>query len=98
MSSSVHSITFDCADPYTLSLFWTEVTGYREDPADPNNPGDPAALLRSPDGGPALLFVPVPEGNLTNQQPIRTSRSGDKTGSTSTSASARQAAPRSSPS
>lgn len=58
----MHNITFDCADPYRLAGFWSRVTGYQEDPNNPNEPDDPEALLVTPDGGPNLLFVPVPEG------------------------------------
>lgn len=61
MTALIRHITFDCADPYALAVFWSQVTGYREDPDYPNAPGDPEALLIAPDGGPGLLFVPVPE-------------------------------------
>src|SRR4051812_8900345 len=57
----IRSITFDCADPYQLAQFWSRATGFREDPDNPNEPGDPEGLLLSPDGSLALLFVPVPE-------------------------------------
>jgi catechol 2,3-dioxygenase-like lactoylglutathione lyase family enzyme len=68
MNAHIHSITFDCADPYSLASFWTEVTGYQEDPANPNAPGDPAALLVAPDGGPRLLFIPVPESKTVKNR------------------------------
>jgi catechol 2,3-dioxygenase-like lactoylglutathione lyase family enzyme len=61
MTAHIRHVTFDCADPYTLAHFWRQVTGYGEDPDNPNAPGDPEALLVAPDGGPGLLFVPVPE-------------------------------------
>ena len=61
MTAYIRHITVDCADPYLLSRFWSEVTGYREDPADPNLPGHTEALILAPDGGPGLLFVTVPE-------------------------------------
>jgi catechol 2,3-dioxygenase-like lactoylglutathione lyase family enzyme len=57
----IKHVTFDCANPYRLAQFWSQVTGFREDPDDPNHPDDPAALLLSPDRVVALLFVPVPE-------------------------------------
>ena len=62
MSVRIKTITFDCADPYRLSLFWTELTGYREDPDDPNAPEHTECLLVAPDGGPGLLFIAVPDG------------------------------------
>jgi hypothetical protein len=62
MPSSITSISFDCQRPYALSLFWAEVLGFTEDPADPNAPDDPEARLIDPRGlHPALVFVPVPE-------------------------------------
>ncbi len=61
MIARIRSITFDCAEPYALAGFWSKVTGYGEDPGNPNAPDDPEALLVAPDGGPQLLFIPVPE-------------------------------------
>ena len=54
-------ITVDCADPYRLAQFWSAVTGYREDPADPNRPDQDEALIQAPDGSAGLLFIRVPE-------------------------------------
>lgn len=68
MSSLIHNITIDCADPYRLATFWSQVTGYQEDPTNPNEPGDPEALLVSPGGGPGLLFIPVPEGKTVKNR------------------------------
>jgi hypothetical protein len=57
---TVRSITVDCADPYRQALSWSEATGWREDPDDPNHPDDPAG--RIVDGhGVSLLFIPVPD-------------------------------------
>jgi hypothetical protein len=61
MTARVRNITFDCADPFVLAGFWSQVTGYREDPENPNHPDDPEALLVGTDGQPNLLFVTVPE-------------------------------------
>lgn len=61
MAVRIKHVTFDSANPYRLAQFWSQVTGFREDPDNPNQPDDPEALLVSPDGGVALLFVPVPE-------------------------------------
>jgi hypothetical protein len=57
----IRSITVDCADPYRQALLWSEVTGWQEDPDDPNNPGDPEGRLVSAQGI-SLLFIPVAEG------------------------------------
>ena len=61
MAVRIKSITFDCADPYRLARFWSQLTGFSEDPDNGNAPDDPEALLLSPDGSPALLFIAVPE-------------------------------------
>lgn len=55
------AVVFECDDPYELASFWSQVTGYQEDPDDPNRPGDRAALLIAPDGSPDLLFIQVDE-------------------------------------
>jgi hypothetical protein len=41
MTARPRNITFDCADPYRLAGFWSEVTGYREDPENGNAPKTP---------------------------------------------------------
>ena len=61
MAMHIKSITFDCADPYRLAQFWRQLTGFSEDPGNGNAPDDPEALLLSPDGSLALLFIAVPE-------------------------------------
>jgi hypothetical protein len=60
MSIKIKSVTFDCTDPYLLAKFWSQVTGFSEDPEDRNYPDDPAGLLLAPDGSASLLFVRVP--------------------------------------
>ncbi len=59
----VRTITVECHDPYRLVAFWSEATGFSEDPANPNEPDDPEGLLIAPDGGLRLLFIKVPEPN-----------------------------------
>ena len=61
MSVRIKAITFDCTDPYLLAKFWSQVTGYQEDPEDRNYPDDRAGLLLAPDGSASLLFVRVPD-------------------------------------
>jgi hypothetical protein len=61
MTARIRSITFDCADIIRVAEFWRQVTGFLEDPDDPNNPGDPAWALFPPDRKLQLLFIPVPE-------------------------------------
>lgn len=71
-------ITFDCADPAALAVFWAEALGYRlQDPpagfdswehaldafgVPPEHRNDASAVL-DPDGaGPRVFFQRVPEG------------------------------------
>src|SRR6266508_3854793 len=68
MTARPRNMTFDCADPYRLAGFWSEVTGYREDPENGNAPADPEALLVGPDGQPNLLFIKVPEGKTVKNR------------------------------
>ncbi|MGD0702300.1 MAG: VOC family protein [Trebonia sp.] len=60
-------MTIDCADPYRQTLFWTEVTGWQEDPDDPNHPDDPEGRIVSGQGI-SLLFTPVPEGKVVKNR------------------------------
>lgn len=67
MSSSIHNITFDCADPRALARFWGAVTGWPvdEEPA----PGyEEAAVGLRGQGQPRLYFVAVPEGKETKNR------------------------------
>jgi Glyoxalase-like domain len=61
MTALPRNITFDCADPYLLVGFWSQLTGYQEDPENPNEPDDPEGYLAGPGGQPGLLFIKVPE-------------------------------------
>jgi glyoxalase superfamily protein len=61
MAVRIRTITFDCAQWPPLLDFWSQVTGYGEDPDNPNAPGDEEGLLVSPDRAIQLLFIPVPE-------------------------------------
>ena len=68
MTARIRNVTFDCADSERLGAFWREVTGYGEDPANPNEPGDEEFLLVPADGGPALVFIQVPEGKTVKNR------------------------------
>ena len=65
----IRTITFvDCADHYRQALFWGEVTGYQEDPDDPNHPDDPESRIVTPYGV-SMLFMPPPDGAEPVQVP-----------------------------
>jgi catechol 2,3-dioxygenase-like lactoylglutathione lyase family enzyme len=66
--ASVHSITFDCANPKLVADFWSEVTGFVEDPDDPNLPEHEQLLLVGTNGTPNLLFIIVPEGKTVKNR------------------------------
>lgn len=69
MTSSISSISVDCQEPYRLARFWAEVLGFVDDPANPNHPDDPEALLIDPRGlHPALMFLPVPEDKVVKNR------------------------------
>ncbi len=57
MTSRICQITLDCGAWEPLVEFWTAV-GFKEDPENPNNPGDPEGFLISPEGALGLLFIP----------------------------------------
>ena len=68
MTARIRNITFDCSDPYALAGFWSQVTGFPEDPDNGNEPDDPEALLVAPDGQLNLLFIAVPEGKTVKNR------------------------------
>jgi predicted enzyme related to lactoylglutathione lyase len=58
VTSFIRNVAFDCSDPYSLALFWSEVVGH---PLDPEfTPGDAEGVIEQPDG-PRLYFQAVPE-------------------------------------
>jgi predicted enzyme related to lactoylglutathione lyase len=65
MSSIIRHITIDCADPYSLGSFWSDVLGAPL--ADDDEPGDPEALLAH-DHGPPLLFVTVDDPKVVKNR------------------------------
>ncbi|MFF5228849.1 VOC family protein [Dactylosporangium sp. NPDC000521] len=59
-------VTFDCADPWRVARFWSEVLGY----VLPPEQKDPAfASCTDPTGaGPRLFFQRVPEGKVVKNR------------------------------
>jgi hypothetical protein len=68
MTVRIRSITIDCADHHRLAEFWSQATGWQEDPDNPNQPDDPESLLVSPDRQLHLLFIPVPEAKTAKNR------------------------------
>jgi hypothetical protein len=56
MSARIRHVAIDCRDPYALSLFWGGVTGFDEDPDEPNLPGEDAAWLGDPVSGLGIIL------------------------------------------
>lgn len=66
MTSTIHSITFDCHGPTALARFWSAATGFQPREADDL---DEAAILDDPGGQqPRLLFLKVPEGKTVKNR------------------------------
>jgi Glyoxalase-like domain len=61
MTARISHTSVDCRDAYPLSLFWSAVLGFTEDPDDPNEPGHDECMISAPDGVQRLLFIEVPE-------------------------------------
>ncbi|MCW2847885.1 MAG: hypothetical protein JWR90_1859 [Marmoricola sp.] len=56
-------VTFDCADPARVALFWSEVLGYDEEHDDSD-----AACVDPTGVGPRLYFQRVPEGKVVKNR------------------------------
>ena len=57
MSSTIDSVTFDCADPGRLAAFWSAALGYVRGEVDEEG----AEILDPSGSGSRLLFLVVPE-------------------------------------
>lgn len=65
MVSFIRNVSFDCADPYALATFWSEVIGH---PVHPEcAPGDDEVVIEPP-AGPRLYFQAVPEGKVVKNR------------------------------
>ncbi|TDV56614.1 VOC family protein [Actinophytocola oryzae] len=62
----IRHVTFDCADPYALATFWSDVTGWPV--SDVDKPGDAEVLVEAPSPVPGLLFIRVPEGKTAKNR------------------------------
>jgi predicted enzyme related to lactoylglutathione lyase len=65
MASFIRNVSFDCADPYALAQFWSEVIGH---PVHPDSaPGDTEVVIEPPQG-PRLFFQAVPEVKIVKNR------------------------------
>jgi hypothetical protein len=67
VSTTLHAVTFDCADAAKLACFWAEVL---ERPVDDGATGEFAAigLQDQPDRLPHWIFTKVPEGKTSKNR------------------------------
>ena len=65
-ASPIRHVTFDCANPYALAVFWSAVTGWPLD--DEAEPGDDEVGVMAPDPLPMLLFIHVPESKVVKNR------------------------------
>ncbi|WP_183098103.1 VOC family protein [Nocardioides pelophilus] len=65
MAMRVNNMTFDCGDARALAEFWAQLFGWIVFYDD-----DPEVLVAPhfPSEGPALLFIPVPEGKTAKNR------------------------------
>jgi hypothetical protein len=68
MYSRVFNITFDCSDPRSLAAFWGQVTGLEIRQAYDEPGREEYAVGPSPDGGPRMYFVGVPERKVAKNR------------------------------
>jgi hypothetical protein len=59
MALALSHTTVNALDAHAQSVWWADLLGYREDPADPNEPGHEECMIFSPDESHRLLFVEV---------------------------------------
>jgi catechol 2,3-dioxygenase-like lactoylglutathione lyase family enzyme len=64
VTSTVDTLTFDCADARRMVDFWSAALGYELDDIDE----DGAYLIDPSGGGWALFFQPVPEGKTVKNR------------------------------
>jgi hypothetical protein len=57
--------TVDCADPEKVARFWNDALGWGGVAVAPDGSG---AICGSPDGGPYLEFIRVPEGKVVKNR------------------------------
>jgi predicted enzyme related to lactoylglutathione lyase len=64
MTSRLHTVTVDCADPVALARFWAAVTGFTP---HPDNDAE-EALITAGGGATEMLFQRVPEGKTVKNR------------------------------
>ena len=60
VTALISRTTFDSLDAHAMSVFWSQVLGFTQDPDDPNERTDEECMIFSADGAQRLLFIAVP--------------------------------------
>ncbi|HZJ05664.1 MAG TPA: VOC family protein [Nocardioidaceae bacterium] len=79
MTAYISHTSVDCANSFLLSSFWRSVLDYRDDPEDPNEPGDEECMIFAPDRRHRILFIEVPEPKQSKNRVHFDLRSLDRT-------------------
>jgi hypothetical protein len=74
MDIRLRAVTFDAADPQSLARFWSDVTGREIITSGP----DLARVKSEIPGGPALLFLRVPESKTVKDRIHLDLETGDR--------------------
>ena len=64
MSSKLHTVTIDCADPARLAQFWSAVLDY----SVTHKNDEEVAIAPAGGGGPTLLFLRVPDSKTVKNR------------------------------
>lgn len=62
MASRIDAINITCSNPDALGSFWRDVLNLREDPENPNEPGDSEIIYTTEPMKITFLFQPVEDG------------------------------------
>mgnify|MGYP001164247028 FL=1 len=68
MTLRISHTTINALDAHAQSVWWADLLGYREDPADPNLPGHEECMIYSPDGSHLILFIEVPDAKIVRNR------------------------------
>ncbi|MGO8884468.1 MAG: VOC family protein [Streptosporangiaceae bacterium] len=79
MASRISHTSFDAADAYAQSVFWSQALDFAEDPDDPNEPSHQECLIMSRDRSHLLLFITVPDGRQLKNRVHLDLRPADRT-------------------
>jgi predicted enzyme related to lactoylglutathione lyase len=64
VSSSIYTVTIDCAQPRRLADFWSALLGFKIT----FESDDEVAIERHDESGPALLFIKVPDSKISKNR------------------------------